>query len=129
MPQLSDRLCVIVSIRQSKILNCVLVVLLLWMCWKYIGLYGQIKTAVFVDYQLERCRDDVRDSAKPDTVLGDLEWSLTYYDGMTNVLNRSMLGYLVKADRDHTAAEVIRYLRSNTTNDYGDDPYRWVQHH
>jgi hypothetical protein len=30
--------------------------------------------------------------------------------------------------RDRTAAEAIQYLRKNTTDDYGDDPYKWVHH-
>jgi hypothetical protein len=116
------------STRQLKTVIVLLVCLVLWLGWKYWSVSGQIMTANFVDHQFERCRLDVREAAGPERVLDSLSWSLTYYDGMTNALNRSRLGYLMRGIRDRTAAEAIQYLRKNTTNDYGDDPYKWVHH-
>ena len=116
------------STRQLKIVIVVLVCLSLWLGWKCWSLAGQIMTAKFVDHQFERCTLDVRDAAGPDRVLDSLSWSLSYYDGMTNALSRSGLGHLMKGVRDRTAAEAIQYLRKNTTNDYGDDPYQWIHH-
>ena len=114
--------------RQLKVVIVVLVCLLLLLCWKYMNLSRQIVTATFVNHQFERCRLDVRDGAAPESVLDSLSWSLTYYDGMTNTLNQSRLGFLMRGIRDRTAAEAIQYLKKNTTNDYGDDPYKWVHH-
>jgi hypothetical protein len=119
------------SIRTYKIVSLTLVTLVVLLAWKCFTLYGHIVNANFVAAQAAQLRATVRAANDGWTgsasVLDTLDWYIGYYDHRTNSLAGSGLLGLLWQDRERTVSEAITYLRKHGTNDFGDDPYKWLQ--
>jgi hypothetical protein len=117
------------SHRNCKALIFFLAFLLMVVSWKYFRLYGNVVEAGFVAHQSYRLRISIKDandgSEGPDRVLSDLDWYLGYYDRRTNDFKGTMVFNLLKVDREYTLSQTMTYLRKKSTNDLGNDPYKW----
>ncbi len=124
------------SKRFYKITILILACLVVWFACKYYSLRGQVLTAGFISWQafhLQLSLDSVDSKAvrsgmsARDQVLMSLDWYLDYYKNHTNALVGSGLLGFVERERKDMVKDTIAYLRSTSTNDWGDDPYRWLE--
>ena len=119
------------SIRTYKIVTLGLVIVVVLLAWKCFRLYGYIVQANFVAAQAAHLRATVQAAnggwTGSASVLDSLDWYIGYYDHRTNSLAGSGLLGLLRQDRERTVSEAITYLRKHGTNDFGDDPYLWIQ--
>ena len=116
-------------IRTYKIITLTLAGLLIWVTWKNLSLKSKIFTANCVVLQADHLREvntTFQGSKDCDTVLHELDWYVGYYDRRTNALAGSGLLGLLRRDRESVVRETIAYLRKNGTNDFGEDPYQWL---
>lgn len=129
------------SMRAYKCIIFILTVMLVWVACKYLALSSKIMTAAFISNQASTLRNDIRYASSGsavsgsvgtligrDQILTDLNWYLNYYDHRTNELAGSKVLFFVRLEREYLVRDAITYLRQNSTNDFGDDPYVWLAH-
>jgi hypothetical protein len=131
----------VMSIRAYKITTFSLVIIILWLAWKYWSLLGQVVTGAFVSHQAVHLRADIKNAnegavysknvgalSDRDQILTDLSWYIDYFDHHTNTLARSPVLSFITIEREYVVRDAIAYLRRTGTNDFGDDPYQWLKH-
>ena len=120
------------SIRSYKLTVGVLLCVLVLVLWRYLGLYGQVVTAEFIDKHCQNTQDSVNafpllTPPNPAYLAHDLQFLMGYYAGSSNSLVGSRLEQIVRRDYEQTLTNAVALFRRETTNDLGSDPRAWVQ--
>jgi hypothetical protein len=129
------------SNRSYKLTTVALALLLVWIVYKYWRLSAQVMTARFISNQARNLEWEIEaansgvvahvNTGAPrdrDMVLTRLNWYLDYYDHRTNEFAGSQVWGFVTTERKYVVRDAIAYLRKNSTNNFGDDPYMWIKH-
>ncbi len=120
------------KVRGYKITTVCLICLVLALAWCCATGIRQVLQAKFVAFQAADLRTEIELAnggwnVGRESVLYTLNFYLGCYDSRTNALAHSPFFEFLKVERQYLVRDAIAYLRKTGTNDWGDDPYRWLE--
>ena len=114
------------SIRIYKSAAIVLLVVALFLAWRYFMLSRQMVTAAFIDHQCELTQDYIG-TGDPKALAHHVDFLTYYYNGQSKVLAGSYIARVVRRDYEQALTNAVAAFRQMSTNDLGGDPQVWLK--
>jgi len=123
------------KLKAYQVVTLLLVFTVTFCLFKWWDTRNQMIQAAFVAFEIQTTQEIVSETKWTDrnldaeAILMRLEFTMGYYKAHSNTLSRCPMLQFVNNEYDRMIRDVIKLLKKETGQDYGDDPNSWIDHY